>query len=355
MLLATRRFGVSLDDATLHGVMDLGPGEATPVEMRLGHDEEALTQGAVQMALKGGHLRKVQENHRATPHCSVKISRTPVLVTLEEADIEGRVKPKVGLAEVEIGKQLDHLQQVEMKEVIQRCRDAFANNMDEVGVAQGRWVNIDVLDRNPVTSGSTRRVPVHHRAALEAHIRELERQKIVVRSRSPYCSGVVIVMKPDGSIRLCIDFKDLNAKTTDDGYQLPLVEDQMSVLAGSQFFTKLDLFQGYHQLWLAPEARAKTAFNVNGEHYEYTVLPFGLKNAPAAFARFVFEILGDLQKAGKPVAVFFDDIFIGGEDVGGTYSASGGGAPAPKGAERSGEVSEGKIRDEQYLVLGLCG
>ena len=86
----------------------------------------------------------------------------------------------------------------------------------------------------------------------------------------------MIVLKPDGPIRLCNDFKDLNAKTTDDGYQLPLVEDQLAVLAKSRVFTKLDLFQGYHQLWLAPEARAKTAFDANGEHYENTVLPFRL-------------------------------------------------------------------------------
>jgi hypothetical protein len=85
------------------------------------------------------------------------------------------------------------------------------------------------------------------------------------------------------------------------------------VLAGSRVFTNLDLFQEYHQLWLASQARAKTAFYVNEEDYEYKVLPFGLKNAPAAFARYVFEILGDLQKDGNPVAVFFDDIFMGGK------------------------------------------
>jgi len=313
VLLARRRCAVELDDATLHGVMEIGPGEAIPVGMRLDQDEEKLTSSAVRAALKVGQLRKVSTRREISPECPIRISRTPVLVTLEEADVPGVVRLKEGRARVTVCEGLTSEKQKEMWKIIDDHREAFANTMDEVGVAKGRWVNIDVLDKNPVTSGKSRRVPIHHRQALETHIRELERQKIVVRSRSPYCSGIVIVIKPDSSIRLCIDFKDLNAKTTDDGYQLPLAEDQLAVLASSKVFTKLDLFQGYHQLWLAPEARAKTAFNVNGEHYEYKVLPFGLKNAPAAFARFVFEVLGDLQREGRPVAVFFDDIFIGGK------------------------------------------
>jgi hypothetical protein len=242
----------------------------------------------------------------------VKIDRRPVLATLEESNLEGEVKLKTGPAEVTIGKELSPEELKKIREVLQENRDAFANNDDEVGIAKGFWVNIDMLDRNPVTSGKNRRVPVHLRAALDEHLRELERQNLIRRSRSPYCSGVVVVHKSDGSIRLCIDYKDLNAKTADDGFQLPLVEDQLNQLQGSQFFTKLDLYRGYHQLLLAPNARAKTAFNANGVHYEYLVLPFGPKNGPAAFARFVFEVLGEMHEQGKPVAIFFDDIIIGG-------------------------------------------
>ena len=73
-----------------------------------------------------------------------------------------------------------------IREVLQENRDAFANNDDEVGIAKGFWVNIDMLDRNPVTSGKNRRVPVHLRAALDEHLRELERQNLIRRSRSPY-------------------------------------------------------------------------------------------------------------------------------------------------------------------------
>jgi hypothetical protein len=88
------------------------------------------------------------------------------------------------------------------------------------------------------------------------------------------------------------------------------VEDQLNQLQGSQFFTKLDLNRGYCQLLVAPNA-AKTAFNANGAHYEYFVLPFRHKNGTAAFSRFVSEVLGKMHEQANPVLIFFDNIIIG--------------------------------------------
>ena len=230
----------------------------------------------------------------------MRVARAEVMETLVEMGRPGLVRPKKGRAEVAINPELKQEQQDELRQLMDKHRQAFRNSVDEVGVAQNRWVVIDLIDKNPVTSGKSRRIPLHKRQVVWNHIQELYKPGAIEPSRSPYCSGVVCV------------FKDLNARTTDDGYQLPLVEDQLAVLTGSQWFTKLDMYQRYPQLWLAPEAKAKTAFNVEGEHWQYTVLPFGLKNGSAAFARFVFEIVGDLQRNGRPVAEFFEDIFIGG-------------------------------------------
>jgi hypothetical protein len=77
------------------------------------------------------------------------------------------------------------------------------------------------------------------------------------------------------------------------------------------YFTGLYLFRGYHQLRVDKVWRALTSFNGDGIHYEYCVLPFGSTNGPAAFALFVFQMLGDMQAEGKPIAIFCDDIIIG--------------------------------------------
>jgi glutathione S-transferase len=310
VLFAKGRCSLDLRESTGRGVMRLGPGE----RIRVWTPENAIIEPAViQAGMRSIQIRTIGRRTEMSRHIPVKIDRTPVLATLEEADVAGVIKPKRGEADVKVNGDLTREQREEIKKMLTENRDAFANNEDEVGIAKGFWVNIDVLDRNPVTSGKNRRVPVHLRDALEDHLRELERQNLIKRSNSPYCSGIVVVHKTDGSIRLCIDYKDLNAKTADDGFQLPIVEDQLNLLQGAQYFTKLDLFRGYHQLLLAPSAQAKTAFNANGVHYEYLVLPFGPKNGPAAFTRFVFEVLGEMQRQKKPVAIFFDDIIIGGK------------------------------------------
>ena len=309
VLFANGICSIDLRESTGRGRINLGRGE----EILVWTPEDAIMQpAAIQAGMRSVQIRIVGKRQEAIRPVPVKIDRRSVLATLEESNLKGEVKMKTGPAEVTIRNELSPEELKKIREVLQENRDAFANNDDEVGIAKGFWVNIDMLDRNPVTSGKNRRVPVHIRAALDEHLRELERQNLIRRSRSPYCSGVVVVHKSDGSIRLCIDYKDLNAKTADDGFQLPLVEDQLNQLQGSQFFTKLDLYRGYHQLLLAPNARAKTAFSANGVHYEYLVLPFGPKNGPAAFARFVFEVLGEMHEQGKPVAIFFDDIIIGG-------------------------------------------
>ena len=313
ILLQTGRIALAMQEATGHGVMSLGRGSLIPVETP---DGSEMSVRAIRAGLKSYALRLVAKSRqtRKVPEPKVTIGRTPVLCTLEENTNEpGQTKQKVGKAEVTVNPDLTAEQRSRVDKLLAERRGAFANNEEEVGVAKGFHFNIDLIDKNPVTSGKHRRVPYHIRDELTEALLKIEKQGIIRRSNSPYCSGLVIVRKPDGSLRICVHYKDLNAKTADDGYQLPLVEDQMNRLSGSKFFTALDLFRGYHQLKLAPEACALTAFNGNGVHYEYVVLPFGPKNGPAAFARFIYKIVGEpMQREGKPVLIFFDDIIIGG-------------------------------------------
>jgi hypothetical protein len=119
---------------------------------------------------------------------------------------------------------------------------------------------------------------------------------------------VLFVEKKDGSKRLCVDYRALNAVTIKNKYPLPRIDVLFEQLRGAKIFSKIDLNFGYHQLRIKEEDIEKTTFSTRYGHYEYIVMSFGLTNAPAAFMeamnRMLHEYLDDF------VVVFLDDILI---------------------------------------------
>ena len=132
---------------------------------------------------------------------------------------------------------------------------------------------------------------------------------VIKNSDSPWSSPIVPVGKPDGDLRLCVDYRRLNDVTVDDAYPLPRIDEMLAKLAGSKFFSCLDMVAGYHQIEVAPADRPKTAFIVETGIYEYIRMPFGLKTAPATYQRMMASCLAEFVNRGC-LLVYLDDIII---------------------------------------------
>ena len=98
--------------------------------------------------------------------------------------------------------------------------------------------------------------------------------QVVSESSSPYSSPIVVVTKKDGTIRLCVDYRQLNAKTRKDAYPLPRIEESLDALSGAKWFSNLDLASGYNQVPVAEKDKFKTAFCTPFGLFEFNCMPF---------------------------------------------------------------------------------
>ena len=123
---------------------------------------------------------------------------------------------------------------------------------------------------------------------------------------------MLFVKKKDGSMRMCVDYRSLNEVTIKNKYPLPRIDDLFDQLKGAKVFSKIDLRSGYHQLKIRTEDIPKTAFSTRYGLYEFTVMSFGLTNAPAYFMNLMNKVFMDYLD--KFVVVFIDDILIYSKD-----------------------------------------
>ncbi|GKB97344.1 putative reverse transcriptase domain-containing protein [Tanacetum coccineum] len=143
---------------------------------------------------------------------------------------------------------------------------------------------------------------------LSGQLKELQDKGFIRPSSSPWGAPVLFVKKKDGSFRMCIDYRELNKLTVKNSYPLPRIDDLFDQLQGSQFFSKIDLRSGYHQLRVHEDDIPKTAFRTRYGHFEFTVMPFGLTNAPAVFMDLMNRVCRPYLD--KFVIVFIDNILI---------------------------------------------
>ena len=143
-----------------------------------------------------------------------------------------------------------------------------------------------------------RPIPQSYRAEVRWQIAEMLEREIITESSSPYCSPAVFVKKKNGDLRICIDYRRLNAKAFKDSYPLPLPYEVQERLAGAAKFSKLDLNSGYWQVPLHCNDREMSAFSPGPGMglFQFNVMPFGLTNAPGTFQRMMDSVLRGLEE-----------------------------------------------------------
>ncbi|KAJ0880181.1 putative nucleotidyltransferase, Ribonuclease H [Helianthus annuus] len=192
--------------------------------------------------------------------------------------------------------------------VISKFSDVFPEDLP--GVPPDREVEFRIHlipGMTPIVKASYRLAPMEIQE-LKKQLDELLDKGFIQPSSSLWGAPVLFVKKKDGSMRMCIDYRELNKVTIKNRYPLPRIDDLFDQLQGARFFSKIDLRSGYHQLKVQEEYIPKTAFRTRYGHYEFTVMPFGLTNAPAAFMDTINTICKPYLETF--IIVFIDDILI---------------------------------------------
>ena len=167
--------------------------------------------------------------------------------------------------------------------------------------------SIDLLSRTTAISKEPYRMAPVELKELKRQLQELLDKGFIRPSVSPWGAPILFVKK-DGSMRLCIDYRQLNHVTVKNKYPLPRIDDLFNQLQGAKVFSKIDLRLRYHQLKIKGDDIPKTTFRTRYGHYEFLVMPFGLTNAPTTFMDLMNRVFKPLLD--KFVLVFIDDILV---------------------------------------------
>src|SRR6187200_3757069 len=147
-------------------------------------------------------------------------------------------------------------------------------------------------------------MPAKDLEEIKKQIKELLDKGFILPSSLPWGSPVLLVEKKDVSLRMVVDYRGLNEVTIKNKYPLPMINDLFDRLQGAKVFSKIDLRSGYHQLKIREQDIPKTTFTMRYGLYEYTVMSFGLTNAPAYFMSVMNKVF--MEFLDKSVVVFID-------------------------------------------------
>ncbi|KAL4025931.1 hypothetical protein IC575_014337 [Cucumis melo] len=241
----------------------------------------------------------------AANHASIDCSRTKVISAIRASKLLsqgtwGILASVVDTREVDVS--------LSSEPVVRDYPDVFPEELP--GLPPHREVEFAIeLEPGtvPISRAPYRMAPAELKE-LKVQLQELLDKGFIRPSVSPWGAPVLFVKKKDGSMRLCIDYRELNKVTVKNRYPLPRIDDLFDQLQGATVFSKIDLRSGYHQLRIKDGDVPKTAFRSRYGHYEFIVMSFGLTNAPAVFMDLMNRVFREFLDTF--VIVFIDDILI---------------------------------------------
>ena len=204
------------------------------------------------------------------------------------------------------GTDLSSTQQQKLLELLATFSTLFLTPEEPLGKTS--VVRHGIQTTGPPIRQRLHRIPESLKPVVEHEVHKMLQQGVVRPSTIPWSSPVVMVRKKDGGLRFCVDYRKVNSVTRQDAYPLPRIDATLDSLAGSVFFTTLDLASGYWQVEPDDEAKEKSAFSTQSGHFEFNVMPFGLTNAPATFQRLMECVLAELVPS--ECLIYLDDIIV---------------------------------------------
>ena len=166
---------------------------------------------------------------------------------------------------------------------------------------------IDTADAKPFRQPMRRYPPVHLKA-IDQHLSDMLEQGVIGPAASPWASNVVLAKKKDGTLRCCIDCRQLNELRRKDAYPLPCTGECLDAMSGSVWFSTFDPRSGFHQVAMSEADADKTAFITRRGMYHFKIMPLGLRNAVATFQRLMDLVLNGLNL--EICLTYLDDIIL---------------------------------------------
>ena len=252
---------------------------------------------------------KVRENDSAPQDSATTFPdpSTPVVAAVKKEEDK---EPDEMVIDFE-GSSLSTDQQELIRTLLLKYRDIFVTSSKNPGQTDLVECEIDTGSAKPFKL-QPYRVSQKEGEAMEAEIAQYLRLGLIRESTSPWASPVLMIRKPDGSIRFCIDYRRLNSVTIKDSYPMPRVDDLLDVLGRAKIFSTMDVASGYWNVKMARKSIEKTAFTCKYGLYEWLVMPFGLCNAVPIFERLMEHVLRDYK--WRTCLVYLDDVIVFSED-----------------------------------------
>ena len=221
----------------------------------------------------------------------------------DEADGEEFPDWKKGIqAKPVIGNHLSERETKELVGTLEEFSDVLQSNPKKTNLAENK-----ISTKSKPIKLPPYRIPHAYRDEVLKELEDMERNGVIEPSQSEWAAPIVIVKKKDGSLRICVDYRQLNSVTSIDAYPMPRIDELIDKLGKAKFITTLDLARGYWQVPMSEDDRAKTAFTTPRGLYQFKVMPFGLCGAPATFQRMMDSVIRGLE---SHVAVYLDDVVV---------------------------------------------